>query len=159
MYYTVKWLERAGNQIGHTLRVDNTTLVASREKFVQVYVDVDLSKPLKAGTDCGLSYGSSNMRDSMTCVSSVGGMDIGLQAVKITKLQARKKKVRSRRWMGQQSHRRGKGGQHSEECSESGFGPWMIAQKIVVGRRDSLERTTATDRGHQARPNLTQTDW
>lgn len=48
-YYTEKWLERAGNRIARTLKVDKTTLIASRGKFARVCVEVDLTKPLKAG--------------------------------------------------------------------------------------------------------------
>lgn len=29
-YYTQRWLERAGNKIGRTLKVDDTALIASR---------------------------------------------------------------------------------------------------------------------------------
>lgn len=47
--FTTTWLIRAGNRIGKTLRVDDTTLVASRGKFARVCVENDLTKPLKAG--------------------------------------------------------------------------------------------------------------
>lgn len=47
--YTIHWLQRAGNIIGRTLKVDITTLMASREKFAHVCVELDLTKPLKAG--------------------------------------------------------------------------------------------------------------
>lgn len=48
-YYTEIWLERVGNKIGRPVKVDRTMLLASRDKFARVYVEVDLKKPLKAG--------------------------------------------------------------------------------------------------------------
>lgn len=48
-YYTVQWLQRAGNLIRHTLRVYDITLLAYRGKFARVSVEVVLNKPLKAG--------------------------------------------------------------------------------------------------------------
>lgn len=44
-----KWLQRAGNQIGKIIKVDDTTLATTRRKFTRVCVEVDLSKPQKAG--------------------------------------------------------------------------------------------------------------
>lgn len=48
-HYSKQWLKQAGNRIGHTLRVDEMTLVEVRVKFARVCVEVDLIKPLKAG--------------------------------------------------------------------------------------------------------------
>lgn len=48
-YYISSWLQRAGNKIERTLKVDNTTLMISRGKFAKVCMEVDLNKPLKAG--------------------------------------------------------------------------------------------------------------
>lgn len=44
-YYTERWLERAGNKIGRTIKV----LLASRGRFARVCVEIDLKKPVKAG--------------------------------------------------------------------------------------------------------------
>lgn len=44
-YYTGIWLEQVGNKIGRTIKVDRTTSLASRGKFVRVCIDVDLNKP------------------------------------------------------------------------------------------------------------------
>lgn len=49
-YYTVQWLQRAGNRIGRTLRVDDMMLIASHGKFARVCLEVDLSRPLKASS-------------------------------------------------------------------------------------------------------------
>lgn len=38
-YYSERWLERAGNRIDRTSKVDDTTLLASRWKFALVCVD------------------------------------------------------------------------------------------------------------------------
>lgn len=46
-YYSVSWLQRAGNEIGKTLKVDTITLLASRGCFARVCVDLDLRQPLK----------------------------------------------------------------------------------------------------------------
>lgn len=43
-YYMIKWLERGGNRIGRTIKIDKATTVASREKFAKVCVEVDLTK-------------------------------------------------------------------------------------------------------------------
>lgn len=48
-YYTNKWLERVGNKIGKTIKVDRITLLASRGKFARVCVEIDTTKPLKEG--------------------------------------------------------------------------------------------------------------
>lgn len=46
-YYTEGWLKRAGNSIGRTIKLDIATLLASRERFARV--EVDLQQPLKTG--------------------------------------------------------------------------------------------------------------
>lgn len=48
-YYIERWLERAWNKIGRTIKVDRKMLMASREKFAWACVEIDLTKPLKAG--------------------------------------------------------------------------------------------------------------
>lgn len=48
-YYTGKCLERAGNKIGCTIKVDITTLLASHGKFAGVCIEINLTRPLKAG--------------------------------------------------------------------------------------------------------------
>lgn len=48
-YFTAKWLERVDNGIRKTLKVDDTTLTASQKKFARVGVEVDRTKPPKAG--------------------------------------------------------------------------------------------------------------
>lgn len=48
-YYSERWLWRAGDCVGRTIKVDVTMLIASRGKFARVSVEVDLTKPLKAG--------------------------------------------------------------------------------------------------------------
>lgn len=39
----------AVNKIGRTIKVDRTTLMASKGKFARVCIEVDLTKSLKAG--------------------------------------------------------------------------------------------------------------
>lgn len=41
-YYNEQWLIRATNRRGRTLRVDETMLIASKEKFARVCVEIDL---------------------------------------------------------------------------------------------------------------------
>lgn len=41
--------EESWDQIGGIIKVDTSTLIASRGKFARVCVEVDLSKPLKSG--------------------------------------------------------------------------------------------------------------
>lgn len=43
-----KWLRRAGDEIGKTIKVDNTTRAAIRGRFARVCVEIDMRKPLKA---------------------------------------------------------------------------------------------------------------
>lgn len=45
--YIRRGLERVGNMIGKTLKMEETTPVASRDKFARVCIEVDLTKPLK----------------------------------------------------------------------------------------------------------------
>lgn len=47
-YYSWQWLHRVGNQIGRTLKVDTTTLLASRGTFARVCIEVDHSQSLKS---------------------------------------------------------------------------------------------------------------
>lgn len=46
-YYTMQWLYGACNKIRQMLKVDDTTLFASKGKFVRICVEVDIPKPLK----------------------------------------------------------------------------------------------------------------
>src|SRR4051812_39665336 len=60
-YYSKTWLWRAGNHIGKMIKVDSSTLTASRGKFARVCIKVDLNKPLLAsyrmrGVDYHLQY-------------------------------------------------------------------------------------------------------
>lgn len=48
-HYKESLLNKAGDQIGKTIKVDNTTKVATRGTFFRVCVEVDLTKPLNAG--------------------------------------------------------------------------------------------------------------
>lgn len=48
-YYTMRWLKKAGNNIGRTVKVDITTLLASRGRFARVCVEVGLDMPLMVG--------------------------------------------------------------------------------------------------------------
>lgn len=48
-YYTENWLKRAGDRIGKTIRVDDTTREPTCGKFARVCIEVDLTNPLKAG--------------------------------------------------------------------------------------------------------------
>lgn len=52
-FYSAIWLEKAGNRIGRKVKVDRTTLLESRGKFARVCVEIDLTKPLKAGYKIG----------------------------------------------------------------------------------------------------------
>lgn len=42
-YYTARWIERAGNKLGRTIKVDRATLMASQGKFARVCIEVDLT--------------------------------------------------------------------------------------------------------------------
>lgn len=46
--YTEEWLEMIGDEIGKTIKVENTTLAISWGKFARVCVELDLGKPLLA---------------------------------------------------------------------------------------------------------------
>lgn len=48
-YYNAKLLEHGVNMIGKMLKVDDNTLMASRGNFSRMHVEVDSSKPLRAG--------------------------------------------------------------------------------------------------------------
>lgn len=60
-YYSVDWLQWAGNKIGRTLKVDTTTLDAARGKYARACVEIDLQKPLRTsytfkGRTWGVQY-------------------------------------------------------------------------------------------------------
>lgn len=48
-YFNEKWLLRAGNRIGRSVKVDCTSLSVTRGKFARVCVEIDMTKPLKSG--------------------------------------------------------------------------------------------------------------
>lgn len=48
-YYTKAWLNRAGNEIGHTIKVGITTLLASRGKSARACVVSRFTKALMSG--------------------------------------------------------------------------------------------------------------
>lgn len=48
-HYSESWLRRAEDKIGRTIKVDDMTLYESRGKFAHICIEVDLTKPLKAG--------------------------------------------------------------------------------------------------------------
>lgn len=59
-FYTEPWVRTAGNQLGRTICVDNTTL-ATRGKFSRVCIELDLKKPprlcyLMRGREWHLQY-------------------------------------------------------------------------------------------------------
>lgn len=47
-YYTEEWLQMAGDMIGRTIKIDNTTLATARGRFARVCVKLELEKPVKA---------------------------------------------------------------------------------------------------------------
>lgn len=47
-YYNENWLRRVEDQIGRTIKVDNTTLATTRGKFARVHIEIDLQKLLRA---------------------------------------------------------------------------------------------------------------
>lgn len=60
-YYTVDWLRKAGDEIGKTIKVDNTTLATTRGRFARVCVEIDMGKLLRTtyrmrGRDRRLQY-------------------------------------------------------------------------------------------------------
>lgn len=69
-YYIDEWLRKAGDMIGKTIKVDDTTLASLQGKFAGVCAEIDLDKLLLA------SFWTSNTRDCKTCVSRVASMAI-----------------------------------------------------------------------------------
>lgn len=47
-YYTEKWLRKAGDTLGRTIKVDETTLATSHKEFAWICVEIDLDRPLMA---------------------------------------------------------------------------------------------------------------
>lgn len=47
-YYKPTWLKKAADQIGHTIRVDHTTLTTVRGRFKRVCFEVNFNVPLKS---------------------------------------------------------------------------------------------------------------
>lgn len=48
-YYSKKWLKRAGDKIGKTIKIDDATRAITHDKFARVCVEIDLGRPLKFG--------------------------------------------------------------------------------------------------------------
>lgn len=74
-YYMEKWLQKAGNHIGKTIKVDDTIRETTRGKFVRVYVIVDLSKPLKTGYKRHSREWRLQTKVSLTCILFAAAMD------------------------------------------------------------------------------------
>lgn len=60
-FYTEAWLHKAGDEIGKTIKVNDTTLATIQGRFVRVCVEIDMGKPLKStykmrGKDRCLQY-------------------------------------------------------------------------------------------------------
>lgn len=47
-YFDEEWLQKAGDKIGKTIKVDNTTRATTSGRFAKVHVEIDMSKPLRA---------------------------------------------------------------------------------------------------------------
>lgn len=75
-YYTEKWLRKAGDETGKTIKVDVTTLVISRGKFARVCVEIErLDTSFRGGTYV------SNMKVNIIFVFNVDAMAIKKVAV------------------------------------------------------------------------------
>lgn len=47
-YYEESWLRNAADQLGKTIKIDDTIRATTRGRFSRVCVEIDVGKPLKA---------------------------------------------------------------------------------------------------------------
>lgn len=127
-YYSEAWLRYVGNQIGKTIKVDNTTLATARGRFARVCVEIDLVKPLLAsyrlrGIDYHIQY--EGLQD--ICFSCG---KFGHRAIHCTPC------AKTDEHHGQSEENKEANGTTATEPSKegveggkSGLGPWMVAQR------------------------------
>lgn len=128
-YYTERWLRQARNHIGHTVKVDITTLLASRGMFARVCVEVDLDKPLMGGggTGCDVNTTGCTMSDCMSCA-------LGECAMGIYKDATCSEKSKGKGSSGSEHVTGGVGasdgaGRKSVAEEQSGYGEWTTVQR------------------------------
>lgn len=121
-----------GNEIGQIFRVDDTTRIASLGKFVQICVEFDLTKPLKARYNLRDKFGKfqyESLHDlCFTCrkyshKASKWSFKLPYLAC-ANKLKCHVYKVQNQTGDGSV---RGEEENLKEEMGETCFGPWMIA--------------------------------
>lgn len=66
-YYTVDWLNKAGDNIGRTINVDSTTLTASRGNSSMYVLRSNSTNRCKPTTGCEGRHGDCSMRACKNC--------------------------------------------------------------------------------------------
>lgn len=75
-FSTNTWLRYVGDQLGRTIKVDDTTLATNRGRFARVCIEVDLRKPLRSGYHMRGEDGNCNTKGCRLYVLIVGNMGI-----------------------------------------------------------------------------------
>lgn len=125
-YYTEEWLWKAGNSIGKTIKIDDTTLATARGRFARVCVEIDLDKPLVAsyrirGREGQFQY--EGLQDLCFSCGKHGHREVKCPLTQPKNPAGSEKGPEVEMDTGETSR--------SAETSErrGAFGPWMVAQK------------------------------
>ncbi|KAL4389891.1 hypothetical protein AHAS_Ahas03G0090400 [Arachis hypogaea] len=140
-YYNRTILEKIGNIIGRTLKVDSNTAEVSREKFARICVEVDLEKPLTTNYMInGVKYAVEYEGVHLVCFACGRvGHDKGVCPESKTKKDGTENgggpagaEEEGEGTLGNIVKNKGKGVILEEEGQ---YGPWMLVQRQTRGRK------------------------
>lgn len=126
-YFDEEWLRTAGDEIGKTIKVDNTTRATTRGRFARVCVEIDMGKPLKAtyrmrGKNWRLQY--EGLQDLCFTCGKCGHKEVGCPLKEPEESKATEKTPETTDASTSSSKE-----VHQAEEQPSSFGPSMVAKK------------------------------
>lgn len=126
-YFDEEWLRKAGDEMGRTLKVDDTTRATARGRFARVCVEIDMGKPLRAnykmkGKNYRLQY--EGLHDLCFTCGKYGHREAGCP-LKPTADSSVDGEEGRKQEKGSRSHEE----DASPEAKHDGFGPWMVAHR------------------------------
>lgn len=124
-YYTKEWLRYAGDTLGKTIKVDETTLAAARGRFARVCIEIDLNKPLVAnyrlrGIEGQVQY--EGLQDLCFTCGKYGHKEVKCP---LSILESEATRVEN----GESKEKVPASDQGRSEDQRTGYGPWMVAQR------------------------------
>ncbi|KAL4328846.1 hypothetical protein AHAS_Ahas13G0240900 [Arachis hypogaea] len=165
-YYEKSMLERIGNIIGRTIKVDFNTADICRGKFVRLCVELDLTAPLVSHYSInGMKYVVEYEGIHNICFSC--GM-VGHEKTNCPKKVQTQKAPKSNnggteKIQGSQNDE-GEGDKARNNCEDKGkkfleenedeaYGPWMVVHRRKRGKKTSRNAEAASSGGNGARDN------